>query len=277
MRTTRHPTWAGMLAGAAFSACSAFSPALAQTSAAPPAEASPSSYCSSSVAPYRGSEFLAYIRTSPVVDSVSENGLKVLATRLSEKTSLEESSQNKKVDVTGVDIETQDICHFHFIYWPVEADPRPLSAPAQRKVEEYLRRGGFILFDVRDVNASWDESLKTLLGSVNLGLLKPAADVPSVCETFYKNVQSYPGSFNVGSVYAQVPLRKTGDLVSQVMVGQRRWADAWAALTYSPGSRGHEQSLRAGVNLVLYAFTGGYKCDQADRTLEKIGGGSPRP
>ncbi|MCD8493885.1 MAG: DUF4159 domain-containing protein [Alphaproteobacteria bacterium] len=234
VQKTKHSAWAGMLAAAVFSAATPAGPVLAQTNA-PEAQAG---YCSSSVAPYRGSEFLAYIKTNPAVDAVAESGLKALATRLSEKTSLEEATKNKTIEVVGIDIETQDLCHFHFIYMPIDADTAPLSSEAQRKLEDYLRHGGFILPDIRDISADWDEALRAHLGNVNLGILKPVNEVSSVCETFYKNVQNFPGSFNLSPVYAQVPLRKTGDPVSQVIVGQRRWADAWAGLTQAPAARG---------------------------------------
>jgi hypothetical protein len=267
---TGHSGLAGQLAAAALSAAAAMLPASGSALAQTAAPYVPPGYCSSDIAPYRDSIYLAYIRSSPSVDAISEQGLKVLAERLAEKTSLEAGVKDKSIKVVGIDIETQDICHFQFIYWPVGENALPLSPEAQVKLETYLEHGGFPLFDIRDAGLDWQEALKTLLGRVNLGTFKPVNEVPSVCETFYKNVRNFPGSLNLSPVYAQLPLKKRGDLVSQVIVGERRWADAWAGYTVAPGSAGQEMALRGGINIVLYAFTGGYKCDQAIQTLQKL-------
>lgn len=267
--TTEHSPLAGMLAAAAFSALSlglpAANPALAQT-AAPETAAG---VCNSSIAPYRGSLHLTYIQSSPLLNSVSEQGLTVLAARLAEKTSLEEGVKDKAIKVTGIDIESQDICFFPFIYWPVGGDFSPLSPQAQLKVSTYLARGGFIMFDIREAGLEWRETLRTLLGQVNLGTLEAMKDSHTLRNTFYKN-STLPGSINLGPVYVQTPLRAVGDRVSQVIVAERNWAAAWAGLTFAPGSPGQEQALRGGTNIVLYAFTGEYKGDQADQTLRKL-------
>lgn len=271
VRKTGYSSLAGMLAAATFSATSVGGLPVAAAPAAQDTAASPG-YCSSSIAPYRDSVFLAYIRSSSTADSVAESGLKALAARLTEKTSLEASVKNKNIKVTGIDIETQDICFFPSIYWPVDVDSQPLSSEAQLKVQTYLARGGFIMFDIRDAGLEWRSTLKNLLGAVNIGTLEPMQDNHILRNTFYRN-SNLPGSINLEPVYVQKPFRTDGDRVSQVVVSTRNWAAAWAGLTFAPGSAGQEMALRGGINMILYFYTGNYKQDQieAGRTLEKIG------
>lgn len=258
---------AGIAAAVALSAGLSWGDAAAQ-------QAQPSApdqaYCSSSITPYLNSVFLAYIKSSQ--DSVTEAGLNALAERVAERTSLEESVKNKSIKTVGIDIENDDICFFPFIYWPVTADSAPLTAQAQWKVQTYLSRGGFIMFDIRDAGVEWKDTLKTLMGNVNLGALEPIEDDHILRNTFYKN-SNLPGSINLGSVYVQAPLRKASDKVSQVIAGERNWASAWAGMTLRPGTPEHEQAMRAGINIVVYAFTGNYKGDQfnMEKTLDHLG------
>lgn len=225
-------------------------------------------YCTSSIQPYLNSVFLAYIKSSQ--DAATEAGLTQLAAQLAAKTSLEESVKDKKIRTVGLDIENDDLCFFPFIYWPVTSDSQPLSAQAQWKVQTYLGHGGFIMFDILDAGLEWRESLKNLLGNVNLGTLEAMADDHTLRNTFYKN-STLPGSINLGPVYVQNPFRTGGDNVSRVMVGDRNWPSAWAGLTLTPNTPEHEQAWRGGVNIVLYAFTGDYKGDNATKTLEQLG------
>lgn len=257
-----------ILAATAFSGIFALNANAQQ--AQPAAAPANSTYCRSSVTPYLNSVFLAYIKipASSGADSVSEMGLTRLADQLTEKTSLEDSVKNKSIKVTGLDIENDDICFFPFIYWPITAETAPLSAQAQSKVQTYLNRGGFIMFDVRDAGMEWRPTLKTLLGSVNLGAMAPLPEDHTVRNTFYKN-STLPGSLNMGPVYVQIPQNSGGDKFSQIIVGERNWAGAWAGMTVAPSNPAYEQTLRAGINAVIYALTGNYKGDQPERVLQQ--------
>lgn len=246
-----------LTAAAAFSGL-ASAPALAQDNTPPQQQA----YCSSDGSAYRSSIYLAYIKSAPGPDAIAEAGLKSLAARLTEKTSLEESARDGKIRVAGLDIEQDDLCFFPVIYWPVNAESQPLSTAAQWKLQTYMARGGVLIFDIRDVGMEWESVRRDILGNINLGALEPMPRGHTLRNTFYAN-SDIPGSLNLESVYVQVPSGSSNEKVSRVIVGVgRNWAAAWSGMTLSTRSPAYEQALRGGVNLILYAFTGNYKGDQ---------------
>lgn len=255
----------GMMAAAAFYGLAA-APGLAQENAA-----SSQSYCDSITEPYRSTIFLAYIKSSPAQDAVAESGLKSLAARLAEKTSLEESARDNKICVKGLDIEQDDISFFPVLYWPVNGDSQPLSPEARLKVETYeKKRLGTLIFDIRDTEMQWSDAHKNVLGNVNLGMMEPMPQDHTLRKSFYAH-STLPGSLDLGPVYVQVPSNKSNEKVSRVIVGTgRNWAAAWAGMTLSPRSAAHEMAMRGGVNMVIYALTGNYKGEQTEQILQEL-------
>ena len=87
---------------------------------------------------------LAYVKTGDAqVDEVSAAGLQGLSDQLWNRTAVEPLAP------IGVDIETDDLAFFPFLYWPVTADAALPSAAAYAKLNRFLRTGGLILFDTR--------------------------------------------------------------------------------------------------------------------------------
>ncbi|MDR3525811.1 MAG: DUF4159 domain-containing protein, partial [Rhizomicrobium sp.] len=170
-----------------------------------------------------------------------------------------------------------------------------LSPTALSKLAEYMREGGTILIDTRDLtlgavrgpNNPGQQTLRRLLGKLDLPPLAPVPASHVLTKSFYL-INSFPGRWDGGTLWAQVlppgdaPVRG-GDGVSPVIVGGNDWAAAWAVdargrplLDVSPGgSTQRELSLRFGINLVMYAFTGNYKTDQVHvpAILQRLGKG----
>lgn len=207
---------------------------------------------------YGDGERLAYVRSgSAQIDRDTGKGLQVLQHVLTERTSLE-----LKPDVVGLDAEKDSFLPFHFIYWPVTASETPLSEAAQKKVQAFIDHGGLIMFDVIDAAAPDIESaLHHLLGGVNLGLLEPISQGNVLTLSFYK-VANIPGSLNNESVLIQSPSGRSEDMTA-IIAGRRGWARAWAGLTLGRDTDDYKNALLAAVNIVVSAYTGNYKPDQA--------------
>ncbi len=212
---------------------------------------------------------LAYIISpTPRVNDESRVGLEHLSAALIRGTAVEPHG------VVGLDIETDDISLFPFIYWPVTADVTRLSESAQRKVQDYINTGGFIVFDIRDLNAGLgrESPLRRMLSDISLRRLVPMDEEHTLTRSFYL-VSRLRGSFDFDDVWVE----EQGDIgtesVSSVVIGENNWAGAWAGITLPANSREREMSIRAGVNMVLYALTGQYKADQVHipSILEKLG------
>lgn len=251
-----------LASGLLLTAAAAFSPSAG--SAEPP----PSAALRSSTMTHAARLHLAYVRSSSAqADQVSERGLQALASTLAEKTAVEPHG------VAAVNIDSDDIGVFPVLYWPVTESAVALSAKTQQKVQAYLDKGGFIIFDIRNSSEPLGstKSLQRLLGNVTLKI--PAAiDKDHVLyKSFYK-LETLRGSFNYGTLLVERARSRGADNVSGVIIGENNWAGAWAGLTVPQGSREREMALRSGVNMVMYALTGNYKADQANimKTIDKL-------
>ena len=60
----------------------------------------------------------------------------------------------EQLDPIGVDLETDELAFFPFLYWPVTADQPLPSREAYAKLNNYLRTGGMIMFDTRDADTA---------------------------------------------------------------------------------------------------------------------------
>ncbi|MEI7607307.1 MAG: DUF4159 domain-containing protein [Rhodospirillaceae bacterium] len=181
------------------------------------------------------------------------------------------------VDVGGVAQvapERDELAVFPLLYWPVPAAAAPLSETALRRVTEYLRQGGMILFDGRDPAA-----LATLTEGLELPPLTPVPADHVLTRAFYL-LGDFPGRDGRGEVWVEAGRENRLDGVSPVVAGGNDWAGAWAIdgqgrpLHAMPGGeRQREMAYRFGVNLVIYALTGNYKSDQVHvpAILERLG------
>jgi hypothetical protein len=234
---------------------------------------------------------LAYVRTGlPDVDAMSAAGLTGLGQVLKSRTSYEPP------DPVGVDLDRDDLSFFPLLYWPMDPREHDLSPRALSKIADYMRNGGTILFDTRDLTlgsvrgpqSPGEQTLRRLLSKLDMPPLEPVPSDHVLTKTFYL-IQDFPGRWTGGKVWVEAlpppdpdsgPARG-GDGVSPVIIGSNDWAAAWAvdsqgrslADVTPGGEEQREMAFRFGVNVVMYALTGNYKTDNvhAQALLERLG------
>jgi hypothetical protein len=234
---------------------------------------------------------IAYVVTGIAdVDAMSKAGLTGLGTALAERTSYVPQ------EPMGVNLEKDDLSFFPLLYWPMDPRERDLSPAALSKIADYMRNGGTILIDTRDLtlaavrgpNNPGEQTLRRLLGKIDLPPLAPVPTNHVLTKSFYL-ISGFPGRWDGGTVWAQqlppgdpasAPVRG-GDGVSPVIIGGNDWAAAWAVdghghplVDVTPGgATQRELAIRFGINVVMYAFTGNYKTDQVHvpAILQRLG------
>ncbi|SIT84778.1 N-terminal double-transmembrane domain-containing protein [Yoonia rosea] len=216
-------------------------------------------------------------------DEIAEAGLLGLSQTLFRRTSIEPAAP------IGVNIETDELAFFPFLYWPITADQPLPSREAYAKLNRYLRTGGMIMFDTRD-----SDSARFGSGSPEgqkLQAIARALDIPAIerippdhvlTRTFYL-LQDFPGRYASRDVWVEaapinaeqiegMPFRNLNDGVTPVIIGGNDWARAWAVDNNGrrmfpvgrgmSGERQREIALRFGVNVIMHVLTGNYKSDQ---------------
>jgi hypothetical protein len=236
---------------------------------------------------------LAYVVTGlPEVDEVSRAGLIGVNRALRARTSYEPQ------DPIGVDIARDDLAFYPLLYWPMDPREKNLTPNVISKLNDYMRLGGTILFDTRDLtlgavrgaNSPGQQTLRRLTQGLDLPPLEPVPPDHVLTKAFYI-LKDFPGRWSGGQVWVErlppaekgrerVPARG-GDGVSPVIIGGNDWAAAWAvdpsghplSEPVPGGETQREIALRFGINLVMYALTGNYKTDQvhAPALLERLG------
>jgi hypothetical protein len=236
---------------------------------------------------------LAYVITGiPDVDEMSRAGLTGLGFALRARTSYEPE------EPMGVNPERDDLSFFPLLYWPMDPREKNLSPAALSKLNDYMRLGGTILFDTRDLtlgavtgaNSPGNQTLRRLTQGLDFPPLQPVPADHVLRKAFYI-LREFPGRWQGGDVWVEAlppappgsepaPARG-GDGVSPVIIGGNDWAAAWAVDAQGrtlaepvPGGEGQrELAYRFGVNLVIYALTGNYKTDQvhAPALLQRMG------
>ncbi|TNC52478.1 DUF4159 domain-containing protein [Rubellimicrobium rubrum] len=238
---------------------------------------------------------LAHVLTGDQeVDDMAAAGLQGLSNTLWQRTAVEPAAP------MGVDLETDEVAFFPFLYWPVTADMPIPSRAAYDKVNRYLAGGGMILFDTRDADLGGfgtatpeGERLQAIAAGLDIPALEPIPADHVLTRTFYL-LQAFPGRFNDPEIWVEasppdaelaegMPFRDLNDGVTPVVIGGNDWAAAWAVDEYGtpllPVGRGmageqqREFALRFGVNLVMHVLTGNYKSDQVHvpALLERLG------
>lgn len=234
---------------------------------------------------------LAYVITGlPDVDAMSAAGLSGLGLVLKARTSYEPEAP------MGVDLDHDDLSFFPLLYWPMDPREHDLSPRALSRIADYMRNGGTILFDTRDLTlgsvrgpqSPGEQTLRRLISKLDLPPLEPVPSDHVLTKTFYL-IQDFPGRWAGGRVWVEAlppagpdsgPARG-GDGVSPVIIGGNDWAAAWAvdsegrplADVVPGGDEQREMAYRFGVNVVIYALTGNYKTDtvHAQALLERLG------
>lgn len=216
---------------------------------------------------------LAYVRTGDAaVDAKSKAGLAALSRLLAER------STAALAEPMAVSVETDPVLFFPLLYWPVTAGQAPPSAKAAEKLNDYMRRGGLIVFDAAD---GAEAALPALTAGLAVPPLAPVDEEHVLTRSFYL-LKELPGRAAGAPVWvAAADATGTNDGVSPVVVGAADWAGAWAAdergrplhAVAPGGERQRELAYRFGVNLVMYALTGNYKADQVHlpAIMERLG------
>ncbi len=238
---------------------------------------------------------LAHVLTgNEAVDDTAHAGLRGLSETLFFRTSVEPA------DPMGVNLETDELAFFPFLYWPITPDQPAPSEEAYAKLNRYLRSGGMILFDTRDADIAGfgasspnGRKLQELAAPLDIPPLEPVPDDHVLTRAFYL-LQDFPGRHADGDIWVEaappdaeqvegMPFRDLNDGVTPVVIGGNDWAAAWAmdergnALFPVGRGRGGERqreiSYRFGVNLIMHVLTGNYKSDQVHvpALLERLG------
>ncbi|NIZ09115.1 DUF4159 domain-containing protein [Pseudooceanicola sp. HF7] len=238
---------------------------------------------------------LAHVVTgNDQLDGLAQAGLQGLSNVLTFRTSVEPAAP------MAVDLETDELSLFPFLYWPISADQPIPSDAAYAKLNRYLRTGGMILFDTRDADiagygASSPEGrrLQRIAQPLDIPPLEPIPEDHVITRTFYL-LQDFPGRFDRGDIWVEaappdaeliegMPFRNLNDGVTPVVIGGNDWASAWAVdgsgAALVPvgsglaGERQREVAFRFGVNLVMHVLTGNYKSDQVHvpALLDRLG------
>lgn len=236
---------------------------------------------------------LAYVKTGLAdVDNMSKAGLVGLDVALTQRTSYEPQ------EPMGVDLEKDDLSFFPLLYWPMDPREKDLSPAVISKLTDYMKNGGTVLFDTRDLSlgavrgaqSPGEQTLRRIASKLDLPPLEPIPPDHVLTKAFYL-LQSFPGRWDGGKVWVEKlppadpdagpsPARG-GDGVSPVIIGRNDWAAAWAVdqqgrplvAVVPGGEHQREMAIRFGVNVVMYAFTGNYKTDQVHvpALLERLG------
>src|SRR3954470_16268580 len=236
---------------------------------------------------------LAYVKTGlPDLDSVSQAGLTGLGLALKGRTSYEPP------DPVGVNPETDDLSFYPLLYWPMDPREKNLSPRALSRIADFMRNGGTILFDTRDLSlgpvagpdSPGQQTLRRLTAGLDFPPLEQVSADHVLTKAFYI-LRDFPGRWTGGKLWVEAlppapkngaPPARGGDGVSPVIIGGNDWAAAWAIdpsghfmFTASPGGElQREMAFRFGINLVMYALTGNYKTDvvHAPALLQRLGG-----
>jgi hypothetical protein len=228
------------------------------------------------------------------VDDMARAGLLGLSRVLYARTSIEPATP------IAIDMETDELTFFPFLYWPItENTPIPSDA-AYAKLNRYLRGGGMILFDTRDAELAGltrttpeARRLQAIARPLDIPPLEPVPQDHVLTRTFYL-LQEFPGRHTGRDVWVEaapadaeraegMPFRNLNDGVTPVIIGGHDWASAWAVdeagrplVRLGMGMSGEQQremAYRFGVNLITHVLTGNYKSDQVHvpALLERLG------
>ena len=238
---------------------------------------------------------LAHVITGdPATDKEAAAGLLGLSQTLFRRTSIEPDAP------VGVNLETDELAFFPFLYWPVTADQPLPSRAAYGKLNRYLRGGGMVLFDTRDADTARFGSgspegrkLQAIARGLDIPAIEPIPQDHVLTRTFYL-LQDFPGRYTSRDIWVEatpaaqdategMPFRNLNDGVTPVVIGGNDWARAWAVDDVGndmfpvgrgqAGERQREFARRFGVNLIMHVLTGNYKSDQVHvpALLDRLG------
>ena len=280
---------AGALAGAiAIQPAPAFAQQPAPAAKAPP-PATPVSPKQTEAA--LTTRFAYVLSGDAAVDEISRSGLAGLGSYLAARTALDPG------EPAGVDPARDELSVYPLIYWPIVSGKPVPGEAAIRKLDDFMKNGGTVLFDTRDaINyrpgappTPETRTLRQILAGIAVPELEPVPRDHVITKAFYL-IDNFPGRYADGQTWIEAIPRggddadrpaRAGDGVSPIIITSNDLATAWATgrrgeplYPLNPGSpRQREMSFRAGVNIVMYALTGNYKADQVHvpALLERLG------
>ncbi len=268
--------------------------ALLATLPAPPSFAQEAGDPAADIAALRATRgvVLAHILTGDAkLDDLAEAGLRGLGEVLTYRTSIEPDLP------LGVDIETDNLEFFPFLYWPISADQPLPSAKAIANLNRFMRTGGMLMIDTRAGDMAGGpeaDMLQLVTQGLDIPPLEPIPFDHVLTRSFYL-IDDFPGRFEGPDVWVEaapegvedapegMPFRNLNDGVTPVIIGGNDWAGAWAVdedLNYTlPVGRGfageeqREYAYRFGVNVIMHVLTGNYKSDQVHvpALLDRLG------
>ncbi len=243
-----------------------------------------------------GGMVLAHVLTGDArVDDLAEAGLTGLSQVLFARTTVEPGQP------VGINLDTDELSVYAFLYWPITADQPTPSPAAYVRLNRFLQLGGLILFDTRDADIAGSDGFSTpegrrlqaLAAPLDIPPLEPIPSDHVMTRSFYL-LQDFPGRYNGGLVWVEaappdaeqaegMPFRNLNDGVTPVVIGGNDWSAAWAVDAEgdplfrvgrgAAGERQREIAYRFGVNLIMHVLTGNYKSDQVHvpDLLERLG------
>lgn len=224
---------------------------------------------------------LAYVATDDAtLDDATAAGLQGLSLVLFRRSSVEPERPH------ALDLETDALDLYPFIYYAVPENAQPLSETAAARLNAYLRSGGALMIDTRSGSSIADTAitgLEDLLSGLDAPPLRPVPPDHVLTKAFYL-LDTFPGRYDGRQLWIEAPATAgetgRGDGVSRLFVGDADWAAAWAAdergrplFSVDGGDVQREMAYRFGINLIMYVLTGNYKEDQVHlpALLERLG------
>ncbi|MFQ5533937.1 MAG: DUF4159 domain-containing protein [Sphingomonadales bacterium] len=210
---------------------------------------------------------LGYVNSGdPHIDAISRTGLLRLGEVLTRRTTVTPGPP------AGLDPATDELILFPLIYWPLTGKEQPLSAEGQANFAKYLKTGGILVVDTRDM-AAGTQALRKALGKLDIAPLIRLPEDHVLARSFYL-LHQFSGFQGEKDIWVERHSGGVNDGVSALIIVGGNLAADWALGEFarSHPERG-EAAFRFGVNLVMYALTGNYKADQVHvpALLERLG------
>ncbi len=226
---------------------------------------------------------LAYIETGDErADRATKAGLEGISLVLFRRSSVEPAAPH------AVNPETDALDVYPVLFLSLPENPQPFSDTAVARLNAYMRNGGALFIDTRRGGTVGGGNSFDNLNQILSGLdTPPLAPVPEdhVLTRSYYLIQSFPGRYENRNLWIEATggadkSERRGDGVSRLFVGDADYLAAWAVdergrplYSVDGGDTQREQSIRFGVNLIIYILTGNYKEDQVHipALLERLG------
>jgi len=218
---------------------------------------------------------LAYVASGNAeVDRVADSGLAALTTLLFDRTAAELKAP-ARIDLASPSLTSDTLTAYPIIYWRVTVTQGVPPARALTAINDYLQRGGMVIFDAPDQAGALGgggqgvrERLNSILERLDIPQVEELSDEHVLNRSFYL-MHGLPGRYSGTPVLVQ-RAATVNDGVSSVIIGSADWIAAWAKnaagaplfAVIPGGETQRELAYRAGVNMVMYALTGNYKADQ---------------